>query len=313
MTRSTHAECIISLLVQTPGLNDDEIAQALAIKPRQTVNQVCRRLANHGVLWRERGPGGKIINRLRNGSTAPAAHPREVTPKPKTERRYATTGVPPGRSLTPASWAKTLLVIPCSKAKQDRTGIGEGGATITDSLPTDLAQELLEARQHVKERIRIDETTLVPAMRRYAGSLYQAAGDALYDLAQAGCHIIILSGGYGAVLASEPIGLYNQILKTSWWPHHILERVLIAHAQRVGLSSVRAFCSATSAYRTVLQRVRWRNAGIEDALLLMPQAKRGGTRKSPASQGEAVDALRDGTLTTSWHSSYGLSLDIHSG
>ena len=66
-------------------------------------------------------------------------------------------------------------------------------------------------------------------------------------------------------------------------------------------------------YRTVLQRVRWRNAGIEDALLLMPQAQRGGTLKSPASQGEAVAALRDGKLTTSWHSSYGLSLDIHSG
>ena len=188
MTRSTHAKRIISLLVQTPGLNDDEIAQALAIEPRQTVNQVCRRLANRGVLLRERGPGDKIINRLRDGSTAPAAHAREVTPKLKTERRYTTTGVLPGRSLTPASWAKTLLVIPCSKAKQDRTGIGVGGATIIDSLPTELAQKLLEARQRVKERIRIDETTLIPATRRYAGRLYQAAGEALHDLAQAGSH-----------------------------------------------------------------------------------------------------------------------------
>lgn len=34
-------------------------------------------------------------------------------------------------------------------------------------------------------------------------------------------------------------------------------------------------------------------------LLLIPQAERGGTLKSPASQGEAVAALRDGTLTTS--------------
>ncbi len=119
--------------------------------------------------------------------------------------------------------------------------------------------------------------------------------------------------GQSAVLASEPIGLYNQIFKPSWWPHHILERVLIAHAQRIGLSSVRAFCSATSAYRTVLQRIRWRNAGIEDALLLVPEAQSGGMRKSPASQGEALAALRDGTLTTDWQSSYGLCLDIHSG
>ena len=138
-----------------------------------------------------------------------------------------TTGAPPGRSLTPASWAKTLLVIPCSKAKQDCTGIGASGATIIDSLPTELAQGLLEARQRVKERTRIDETTLVPAMQRYAGSLYQAASDALYEIAQGGSHIIILSGGYGVVMGSEPIGLYKQILKTSWWPRHILERVLI--------------------------------------------------------------------------------------
>lgn len=32
MTRSAHAERIMCLLVQTPGLNDDEIAQALAIE-----------------------------------------------------------------------------------------------------------------------------------------------------------------------------------------------------------------------------------------------------------------------------------------
>ncbi len=48
-------------------------------------------------------------------------------------------------------------------------------------------------------------------------------------------------------------------------------------------------------------------------LLLIPQAERGGTLKSPASQGEAVAALRDGTLDHQPHSSFGLSLDIHSG
>src|SRR6266545_6800810 len=42
-------------------------------------------------------------------------------------------------------------------------------------------------------------------------------------------HIAILSAGYGLVSATEPIGMYNETLKTSWWPHRILERCLLAY------------------------------------------------------------------------------------
>ena len=64
MIAETHADRIINLLARVPGLDDDEIARELAIQPRQTVNQVCRRLAACGTLIRERGIGGKIVNRL---------------------------------------------------------------------------------------------------------------------------------------------------------------------------------------------------------------------------------------------------------
>lgn len=75
-----------------------------------------------------------------------------------------------------------LLLIPCSGAKQDHTGTGRTGASIIQSLPPALAEELLNARRHVKEKIVIDETTLVPARQRYSGSLYCLGGQALDDL-----------------------------------------------------------------------------------------------------------------------------------
>jgi len=66
----TYAELIINLLAQQPGLDDDQLARQLGIEPRQTVNQLCRRLEAQGLLVRERGPAGKIVNRLAGSSNA---------------------------------------------------------------------------------------------------------------------------------------------------------------------------------------------------------------------------------------------------
>jgi hypothetical protein len=155
-----------------------------------------------------------------------------------------------------------------------------------------------------------NEQSLVPSWQRYDGALYQAGRDALGDLMRAGSHVIILSGGYGAVVAKEPIGKYETVLKPSWWPGHLIERVLIAYAQRHSIASVRAFVSATGPYRMILKKTRWADAGIDDAIVFTPQAAPGGMLKSPASQGEALVALRDGTLAPGWRSSYGLGLSI---
>jgi predicted transcriptional regulator len=61
MSSNSHADCIVELLAQSPGLDDDEIANRLGIEPRQTVNQICRRLSSRGVLVRTRGHKGKIV------------------------------------------------------------------------------------------------------------------------------------------------------------------------------------------------------------------------------------------------------------
>lgn len=53
----------------------------------------------------------------------------------------------------------------------------------------------------------LDDTTLVPALGRYDGWPYrqlESGRDALRSR-----HVMIISGGYGAVLGAEPIGRYD--------------------------------------------------------------------------------------------------------
>ncbi|MER8461027.1 MarR family transcriptional regulator [Mesorhizobium sp. M0028] len=53
---------IADFIVRFPGRDDDEISKALKITPRQTVNQVCRALANAGVVERRPNAAGKLAN-----------------------------------------------------------------------------------------------------------------------------------------------------------------------------------------------------------------------------------------------------------
>lgn len=63
-----HRENILAFVTKFPGRDDDEIAAALRIQPRQTVNQSCRYLASKGFIERVKNGQGKIVNN-------PKAHP----------------------------------------------------------------------------------------------------------------------------------------------------------------------------------------------------------------------------------------------
>jgi hypothetical protein len=43
-------------------MDDDQLSQYLQVRPRQTINQVCRKLADRGLIRRVDGPSGKIVN-----------------------------------------------------------------------------------------------------------------------------------------------------------------------------------------------------------------------------------------------------------
>ncbi|MBB4910176.1 helix-turn-helix domain-containing protein [Actinophytocola algeriensis] len=68
-------------------LDDDQLAKRLSVSPRQTINQVCRRLAAEGRLRRFDGPDGKIVNELQ--LTDGEVLVRELPAGDSTEQRQA--------------------------------------------------------------------------------------------------------------------------------------------------------------------------------------------------------------------------------
>lgn len=309
MARQSNEERIAALLRRRPGLDDDEISQLTGIEPRQQVNQICRRLERRGVLTRTAGPRGKIVNALvgalsRNAPSTTLRHVRrsDVGAKTAPPADDETWHLPARDDLT-----DTLLIVPCSKSKEECVGRQTAGSRIGNRLPASLAERLDRARAANRRRAAVDERTLAPAWQRYSGRFYQAAGDALAEAVRRRLHLLILSGGYGVLLAREPIGLYEAALRTSWWPEHVLERVLAGYTRRHRLKCMRAFVSRTTAYRQVVERTDWKAAGVDDAVLLMPV---GGPQDSVSrAQGDAFAALLSGTtLDQNWRSKAGLPL-----
>lgn len=66
---------VLDFINRFPGRDDDEIAAALGISPRQTVNIICRRLVKRGEVRRDKASGRKIVN---YPSGAPAARLKSI-------------------------------------------------------------------------------------------------------------------------------------------------------------------------------------------------------------------------------------------
>ncbi|WP_284747741.1 hypothetical protein [Amycolatopsis sp. RTGN1] len=100
-TSGTISERILDTLrTSARPWDDDELAQRLGVAQRQTINQVCRRLAADGQLQRYIGNAGKLVNALREpqsdgrvvGAAAPiepVSNSIEVTPGSSAEQRAA--------------------------------------------------------------------------------------------------------------------------------------------------------------------------------------------------------------------------------
>jgi len=66
----TNMERILDFIASYPGRDDDEIARLLKIEPRQTVNQICRKLRDKGRIERKPGAEGKIENYIIGSNSA---------------------------------------------------------------------------------------------------------------------------------------------------------------------------------------------------------------------------------------------------
>ena len=58
----TNRDRVREFIDRFPGRDDDEIAAALSINPRQAINQICRDLVSSGEVVRQTGQKGKIVN-----------------------------------------------------------------------------------------------------------------------------------------------------------------------------------------------------------------------------------------------------------
>lgn len=309
----TNRERILALIQTKPGLTDAEIRERTGIQPHQQVNQICRKLALSGLICRSTGPEGQIINTPRNVHSSnhqPAerhasetraiiAHP---PPRPPVEKFH---------ELPYLEFSKTLFVLPCSGRKtKDRRQLRDDGTSILDNLPDNLANELHTKRVGNVPAAKVDESALLPAVERYIGSLYKAAGSAFAVLLDSEADVLIISGGYGVVLAREPIGLYDQKYRESMWPNDLIPRCLAAYACRIRAESVVGLFSTTTEYVSTFRKTSWPRT-VKQAFLISPERTQGAMVKAPRALGEALEVIsRDHTLRPNWTSSDGLSMRV---
>jgi len=205
----------------------------------------------------------------------------------------------------------TLLLIPCSKTKQPGSE-PSNALSILLALDPARAAALANARAALLDKARVDDRTLMPAYLRYSGELYKHGSTGIGEAVAAGQKALIVSGGYGLLLADEPIGMYEKPFTRSDWPSGLLEGCILDYAHREGIRSVIAVMARTTDYAKLIRRVNWGGAGLE-ATLVSPVAHGGGAAgKVPRAQGQAVAALINTGLDQAWRSSDSLSLETES-
>lgn len=123
---------------------------------------------------------------------------------------------------------------------------------------------------------------------------------------------LITSGGYGLLLADEPIGNYTAPLKLGRWPNGILKKVLGCYARGMGIIDVRAFAPTSGHDARLVTTVPWRSYGVRQGWLYTPAGAHGdgALLKVPRTEGEAFTALLAGKLGPGWKSSDGLFLTV---
>jgi hypothetical protein len=313
-----NTDLIIEALQRWPDLDDDELSRRSGVVPRQQVNIICRRLEQRGILTRFTGTYGKIVNRLagalRSKHSRTEVRTPRLTTQPIVERRTASS-LSLELTVRPVSAAEdTLVVIPCSGRKKEGSEQSDERGTLLDELPDDLARRLVSARTAIADVALLDESTIMPAWRRYSGMLYQSGHLTL--MAAKGANwfrrLLILSGGYGVVRAIDPIGTYDLALDEGRWPRGLLQELIEAYARKHRIQRVIALVSETTAYASILRKVDWRGAGVSEALILTPEASTGAMVKAPRAIGEALSAVIDHGLDASWRSSDGLPILVRS-
>ena len=154
----TNRERVLALVRFEPGgLTDSEILQRTCIDPHRQVNQICRKLAQAGLIQRRSGREGRLIN-LPAGFLEGSSHPNRRRTLGTTSEKCSLRRVHAGDAaeMPRLSISKTLFVVPCSGAKQEReVRVDDSGTSVLDSLPRLLAAELSAWRAKMRRKRRL--------------------------------------------------------------------------------------------------------------------------------------------------------------
>ena len=148
----------------------------------------------------------------------------------------------------------TLYVIQCSS--------GKGKESITSSLKGDIFEGLSEKTAEIFREMRekrmdqaiLDRNVSYPAFKGYQGITYRHAEKALQDAVAEGGHILIVSGVYGLVRATETINKYEDNFRYEDWNQQgksILNDVLVEYLQHFKIKHLRLFFTKDTSYSEV--------------------------------------------------------------
>jgi len=251
--------------------------------------------------------GRFMLYRKAHGGTQKGYMPSKL-PEPHSTRHVLTKSLPTG-AIPKLRLEQTMFVLPCSERKAPSAGIRRG-PSVTRFLPRNLARELMAQRTRNAEKTGIDESTLEPAIDRYDGTLYQTGRSAIGKLMEKGAHLLIFSGGYVVVLATEPIGMYDSRFRPSMWHDRIVERCLAAYAEEAAVTTVIGIMSGSTGYADVFRRTEWPSI-LSQVLLVTPERGTGAMVKAPRAQGEALVAIASSEeLVDGWRSTDGLVMEV---
>lgn len=306
----TNTERILTALLTHGPMSDSELRRQTGVEPHQQVNQICRRLAQQGRVRRAPGPDGLILNQLMDEPAMPTAMQATASSSRQPSVQRCSVAHPAPVEPVALSDERTLLLRPCSGAKAAGGRPVLAGPSVSDYLDDELAASLRSARSEVAAVAAVDERLVLPACQRYTGTLYRSAVPVLAN-EQAIRRVAILSGGYGLVLAGEPIGAYDRRFATGDWPRGLLERCLVALASGLAVDQVVALCARSTGYAELVRRAPWKRAGIEAVLVAPEMQGRGGAQVLvPRAAGEALAAMVQGSLPLAWQSTDGVGVQM---
>lgn len=303
----TNAERIVMALRAEPGLTDGELRERTGINPQQQVNQLCRRLEQQGRLRRLERPDGRIGNYLAEEATSRLVRSASsaVSSSRPSDLPAPMPAIPVGAVPT-CSVANALLVIPCS-GRKIQGGSSTRGPSVLDLLAPPLRGRLAKARDDVAAKASLDESRLLPAWRRYDGTMYREAHGSFAAAAENRIPVVIVSGCYGLLLAEECIGWYERRFSIRDWPNGLLGECLIAVTQAYRAQKVVAFCARTTDYAKLVRRTPWSEQGINAWLASPDMMGQGGAQSLvPQACGQAFAAYLDGELISPWSSAAGV-------